>query len=194
LVGNDGRATFAFLKWLQSIGTTVNGAFDSSGNYQGPIGDKATIDGRETLASIVENIGVDGVVTPEGLPAATNVAQGAVFMPVGAPDNHLGTAAIRPTTDFDPAGAAGAAQAAAEAHADSVAAAAQSNAESFATAADVIVAANAANASNLTSGTVDVARLPGISITITTAALTGLGTQGSMTFTNGILTAQTPAT
>lgn len=34
----------------------------------------------------------------------------------------------------------------------------------------------------------------GISATIVTAALTTLGTQGSMVFTNGILTAQTPAT
>jgi hypothetical protein len=34
----------------------------------------------------------------------------------------------------------------------------------------------------------------GLSVTIVTAALTGLGSQGSMTFTNGILTAQTPAT
>ncbi len=34
----------------------------------------------------------------------------------------------------------------------------------------------------------------GISVTITTAALTALGTQGSMVFTNGLLTAQTPAT
>ena len=34
----------------------------------------------------------------------------------------------------------------------------------------------------------------GISTTIVTAALTGLGAQGSMTFTNGILTASTPAT
>lgn len=34
----------------------------------------------------------------------------------------------------------------------------------------------------------------GISVTITTAALTLAGTQGSMTFTNGILTAQTQAT
>jgi hypothetical protein len=38
------------------------------------------------------------------------------------------------------------------------------------------------------------ASLPGISVTITTAALTGAGTQGSMTFTNGILTSQTQAT
>ena len=34
----------------------------------------------------------------------------------------------------------------------------------------------------------------GITATITTAKLTALGTQGSMTFTNGILTAQTQAT
>jgi hypothetical protein len=34
----------------------------------------------------------------------------------------------------------------------------------------------------------------GITATITTAALTALGAQGSMTFVNGILTAQTQAT
>lgn len=34
----------------------------------------------------------------------------------------------------------------------------------------------------------------GLSVTITTAKLTGGGTNGSMTFTNGILTAQTAAT
>jgi hypothetical protein len=34
----------------------------------------------------------------------------------------------------------------------------------------------------------------GLTATITTAALTGGGTQGSMTFVNGILTAQTQAT
>ena len=34
----------------------------------------------------------------------------------------------------------------------------------------------------------------GLSVTITTAKLTTLGTNGSMTFTNGLLTAQTQAT
>lgn len=34
----------------------------------------------------------------------------------------------------------------------------------------------------------------GLSVTITTAKLTGAGANGSMTFTNGVLTAQTPAT
>lgn len=35
---------------------------------------------------------------------------------------------------------------------------------------------------------------PGFTGTITTAKLTGGGANGSMTFSNGILTAQTPAT
>lgn len=34
----------------------------------------------------------------------------------------------------------------------------------------------------------------GLTVKITTAKLTGGGTNGSMTFTNGILTSQTPAT
>jgi hypothetical protein len=34
----------------------------------------------------------------------------------------------------------------------------------------------------------------GLSVTITTAQLTALGAQGSMTFVNGVLTAQTQAT
>lgn len=46
------------------------------------------------------------------------------------------------------------------------------------------------------SGTLGISQLPasGLSVTITTAQLTPTGTQGSMTFTNGLLTAQTPAT
>lgn len=38
------------------------------------------------------------------------------------------------------------------------------------------------------------ANKPGITVVITTAKLTGAGANGSMTFTNGILTAQTQAT
>jgi hypothetical protein len=46
------------------------------------------------------------------------------------------------------------------------------------------------------SGTLSTSQLPaaGLGVTIVTAQLTTLGAQGSMTFTNGILTAQTPAT
>ena len=46
------------------------------------------------------------------------------------------------------------------------------------------------------SGQITTSQLPasGLSVTITTAQLTPTGAQGSMTFTSGILTAQTPAT
>lgn len=46
------------------------------------------------------------------------------------------------------------------------------------------------------SGNLATSQLPtaGLSVTITTAALTTLGTQGSQTFTGGLLTASTPAT
>ena len=45
-----------------------------------------------------------------------------------------------------------------------------------------------------TTGSFSQATTTGLSVTITTAALTSGGTQGSMTFTNGLLTAQVPAT
>jgi hypothetical protein len=46
------------------------------------------------------------------------------------------------------------------------------------------------------TGQITESQLPsaGLSVTITTAMLTPTGTEGSLTFTNGILTAQTPAT
>lgn len=53
-----------------------------------------------------------------------------------------------------------------------------------------------ANNVNITGGSITGTIIPtgGISVTITTAKLTTGGTNGSMTFTNGILTAQTQAT
>ena len=183
IVDKDGKANFAFIKWMQNAAKVINQGFDPQGNYQGPIGADATINGRHTLASITAKIGTDGVIESDGLPAATPSAQGAVFMPPSAVDNHLGTAAIADSAAFDPSGAAAAAQTAAEAHADTVASTAQSNAEAF-----------ASDATNLTSGIIPLARLPGLTVTITTAALTVGGTQGSMDFQNGLLVAQTPAT
>jgi len=47
---------------------------------------------------------------------------------------------------------------------------------------------------NAISGSVSGAPGSGLNVTITTAKLTGGGTEGSMTFTDGVLTAQTPAT
>ena len=32
IINGDGTATFAFLKWMQNVGTTVNVSFDSEGS------------------------------------------------------------------------------------------------------------------------------------------------------------------
>jgi hypothetical protein len=176
LVDKDGKATYALLKWMQSVGKTVNGGFDQQGNYQGPIGAQATIVGRKYLATIVQHLSTAGVIDPAGLPAATDTEQGAVQLPPGQVGNVLGSAAFQPSGAFDAAGSAAAAQTAASAHADTVAGTAQSNAEAFATSS--IAAAFA----------------PGITASITTAKLTALGTQGSMDFVNGLLVGQVQAT
>ncbi len=56
------------------------------------------------------------------------------------------------------------------------------------------VLASISASGNIDAVTYSVAGSPGIDATITTAQLTALGSQGSMTFSKGILTAQTPAT
>lgn len=57
------------------------------------------------------------------------------------------------------------------------------------------VAANAPTINNINlTGSITTSGSPGISTTIVTAKLTVGGTNGSMVFTNGLLTAQTQAT
>ena len=154
------------------------------GQFTGEIANTATVQGKAgTLSGAIANltptgqlnaVHLTGIVPAAQLPAAIPAAQGAVQLPAGAPSNILGSAALQNSTAFDPAGAAATAQAAAEAASDPVgsAATALTNAKAY--------------ANNLFAA--------GLSVTITTAQLTTLGTQGSMTFTNGLLTAQTPAT
>lgn len=179
-----GMVTWTWLKIIQQWQTQLAGGFDPNGNLIGNIDPTVEIFGRGgTIGSILENLGDTGIITPAGLPAATPTEQGAVVLPAGASSNVLGTAAIQPSTAFDPAGAAAAAQTAAETFATTAANAAQTNAENF-----------SKNASNLSTGTVAIGLLPGINAVITTAALTVGGTQGSMTFVNGLLTNQVPAT
>lgn len=179
LLDKQGGLTLAWRQFFLALAKTVNEGFDPDGNYQGPIGPEATIDGRHTLATIVQHLTDAGVIEPEGLIAATDAAQGAVKLAPGSVGNTLGSAAMKDASAFDPAGSA----AAAEAHADAAAATAQANAEAF-----------AKDASNITSGVLDAARLPGLTTVIATAPLTALGTPGSMSFQNGLLVAQTPAT
>jgi hypothetical protein len=180
----DGTATRSFLQILIGWDTKLNNGLNSTGQLIGNI-DPATrvIPRVEGLGTTLQHINSSGVMLSPGLFSATTLAQGAVILPAGAINNTLGTASIQPATAFDAAGSAAAAQSNAETYAAAQAATAQSNAEAF-----------AGNASNINSGTLATARLAGLSATITTAALTVGGTQGSMTFTNGLLTAQTQAT
>lgn len=180
----NNRVSWTWLKLLQQWQEQLAAGFDSSGNLKSNIEPTVSIVGRSgTIGSILQNINASGVVQSVGMVSATDSSQGAVILPAGATSNVLGSASTEPSTAFDPAGAAAAAQSAAESFATGAANTAQSNAEAF-----------ASNASNLISGTVALPRLPGISATITTAALTPTGMQGSMTFTNGVLTAQVQST
>ena len=176
LVNTERRATYAMIKWMQSVGKLVNEGFDQAGNYQGPIGSQATIVGRRFLATIVQHLSDAGIIDASGLPAASPTEQGAVKLAVGSVGNTLGSAAMESTASFDPSGSAAAAQTNAETFASSAAGSAQSNANTY------------------TDSKVAAAFALGISVTITTASLNTGGTQGSMTFTNGLLTAQVPAT
>ena len=79
----------------------------------------------------------------------------------------------------------------------STAAGARTNLGVTATGSDTTYAYRANNLSDLASASTARTNLglgSGLSVTITTAKLTTLGANGSMTFTNGILTAQTQAT
>jgi hypothetical protein len=169
-----------FLSWQQQLGT----GFDQKGNLIGNINPTVGIVGRlGTIGGILFNIDKNGVVQAAGMAAATSTSQGAILLPSNATTNQLGTAAIQPASSFDSVGSAAAAQTAAESFAQTAADTAQSNAEAF-----------SSDAGNITTGTLDPARLSGISVTVTTAKLTGGGANGSLTFTNGLLTSEIPAT
>jgi len=188
LVDEQGYATWEMLKFAQGLAQAVNNALSILGQFNGVIGPGATVAGHVgTLAANIQNLNssgllaataLTGVVAPTQLPAALDTTQGAVVLPLGAPSNVLDTAAFYPATAFDAAGSA---------------AAAQSNAETFATTSDtaVLTAAEAfsSNASNLSSGVVPNARLSGISGTVHLGPYTVGGTQGSLTLTNGLITA-----
>lgn len=172
-----GLVSQTWLYVLQQWQKQLAGGFDQSGNLKSDIEPTVGIVGRAgSIGAILGNISSTGVVDSAGLVSATDIAQGAVKLPAGATTNVLGSAAMQPSTAFDPAGSAATAQTNAESHADSVASTAQANAQAYSNA-------------QLTA-----AFALGISVTITTAALTSTGTQGSMTFVNGLLTHQVQAT
>lgn len=176
-----GMLTPVWVRALNFLHGAINNALNQPGNFIGTIAPVAHVSGHvEPISTTLQNIGPTGKVTPAGLPAATPTQQGAVVMPAGALNNNLGTASIHANTDFDAAGSAAAAQAAAQAFA------ANGSNISSGTVAGARVAAL-----NTLSGQITTAQLPtaGITHTAPLAKLTGGGTNGSLTFTNGLLTA-----
>lgn len=130
-----GRATWAFIKWLQDVQNRLTLGLTEIGQLIGEINANTQISGRGgTIGTALQNVTSAGVVQPPGITPASDAAQGGVILPNGAPSNTLGSAALAETSQFDAAGAA---------------AQAQANAEAF-----------AANAGNLSSGTLSPDRLP----------------------------------
>lgn len=215
LVDDRGFALRGFMKWMQSVGTTVNGAFDSSGNYQGPIGAFATIDGRITLASIVRYISTGGVVQPQGIDFALaylnkdtdHIADGAGSPLAGGKEAFAALVASTPAAgqtlrfngaDWQPVAIALSKVALGSQWLNSYNAttgAFTSSQPAFANIAGVADPAQIPALSTL-SGQITAAQGPAAAFTgtIVTAQLTTLGAQGSMTFVNGILVSQVAAT
>jgi len=162
------------------ITQAVNAALNALGFFNGTIGVNAIVEGHPgTLATVIQHLtptgtlaatALTGVVQPAQLPAADPITQGAVVLPAGAPSNTLDTAAFQPVSAFDPAGAAAAAQAASDPLGS--ASTAETNAKAY----------------------TDSKFAFGISGTVALAKITGLGTDGSLTFTNGLITGKVDPT
>lgn len=180
-----GTATFAFLKWMQNIGQTINNAFDQQ-----------------------------GALSPDSIPFPTSSALGGVTTagPIGSEwineiddqgvphlkqPNYSDLAGTLPNPSLNSLGGVKASTAVASqwGNAISPSGVLQTSQPGFSDIAGAATAAQVPNLSDL-NGQITDAQLPadGISATIATAKLTLVGADGSMTFVNGILTAQVPAT
>ncbi len=191
IVGPDGKPSWIMTKWMQSVGTNLNQNFDPNGDYQGPIGLRATIAGRATLASIVQFISTGGIVQAAGIDFAIgylnkdtdHIADG--FGSPLAGGRAANTALIVSAPAPEPSkwlrGLVGGVFI--------------NSQPGFADLSGTADPGQVPSLSSLT-GQITLAQLPAalFSGTITTAKLTGAGTNGSMTFVNGSLQSQVAAT
>lgn len=196
-----GRPSFAWIKWFQGVGNTVNRGFDQQGNYQGPIGANATIAGRQFLSTIIQNL------TSAGLLSSDFVTDGAGSPIIGGKTAYAALIASAPAsgqtlrfngTVWLPVALAESIAKSLHQWLDSYDAASGVFTQSQPSFVDLAGTANPSQLPVLSAlnGQITNTQLPsdGISATITTAKLTPGGAQGSMTFTNGILMAQVQAT
>jgi hypothetical protein len=180
-----GNATFAFMKWCQGIGTTINAAFTQQGALSPdsiPFPTPAALGGVVTKGPIAKQWinAIDSTGTPQlSQPAFTDLSGTAAPNQV-PPLNQL-SGGVEP---------------------GQVPALSLLSGSVTATQVPLLstlngaVTASQVPALSALSGKITETQLPsaGLSVTVTTAALTVGGTQGSQTFTNGILTAEVAAT
>ena len=188
-----GQIQFGWLKWFQQISQVINTSLNQGGTFEGEIGPSATLEGNTTIAALLQNLGptgeiaflfVSGVATPTqigtGVPAAGEYVDGGTGAWTALPVVPTSAAAVPHAWIASYNAATG------------VFTLTQPD---F---ADLSGAATAAQVPALSAlnGQITGTQLPagGFSGTITTAKLTTLGVNGSMTFTNGQLTAQAQAT
>lgn len=220
----DGSPNWTWVKWFQGVQQTINAAFDQQGNFDGSLGVDTFLVGRPatTLAIILGNISDLGLVLGPGIDFAqpyTNkdtdhiadgtghplaggkVAYAALVLSGPAAGQILGFNGVDwvpvagPQTIAPPfnqwlksySAATGLFTSAQLAYGDLSGLPLLPN--TIAPVAGEYLTGYDASTGNFSQSTP-----AGISATIVTAALTGGGTQGSMTFVDGILTAQVPAT
>lgn len=199
ILSRDGKMSHAWLKWFQNNGAAINAAFDQQGALQGIIGASATVSGRpsDPLAMLVQNLNGGGQIEPGGLPTPTATTLGGV--------KSAGPTASRWITEIDTAGlphlgqpaftdVSGSATAAQVPALSALTGSVTSGQVPALSALSGSVTAGQVPALSALSGNITASQGPtaAFSGTITTAKLTTA--TGSMTFVNGILTAQTPAT
>lgn len=180
-----GYATPFFQKWLQGIGATINTAFDQQSNLTPnaiPAPGPASLGGIKSVVGVVSQwiraIGTDG--TPELSQPSFSDLSGTAAQTQIPPLSSL-SGAVTPGQVPQLSQLSGKVTPA--------------QVPDLSTLNGAVTPGQVPPLSDLTGRITD-AQLPadGISVTITTAALTALGAQGSQTFTNGILTAQVQAT
>jgi hypothetical protein len=192
IADKDGMATWSFIKILQGWDTQLQNGLNSQGQIIGDIPFGTVIVGRDVgIGFILQNLDDSGIVKDAGVDfsrAYTNkntdhINDGAGSPLAGGKEAYtaLVTSPPVPVASHWVRGFAGGLFVLSQ--------------PSFADLSGTSSAGQIPPLSSL-SGQITDGQLPanGLSVTITTAALTTLGTQGSMTFTNGILTGQVQAT
>lgn len=180
-----GLAVFSFLKWIQNVGQLLNQVFDNQGalspdsipfptaNALGGV----TTAGPTTSQWINE---IDGQGVPHLKQPAYSDLAGSLPNPSLTSLGGVNASTVQPNQFVTAIGTSGAPQTAQPAFADL---------------SGVATPGQIPNLSDL-NGQITEAQLPsaGLTVTITTAKLTVAGSEGSMAFTNGILTGQVQAT